>query len=346
MVFANKILFAAFVAGMICVGVAVSQEDEASDGSAVKPAMLLPSALLSRTVDMVKNKPTPETTSAGYVNDASAGRVFETRIESRMLKNSPVRAKNVKAFSSSNGGNSWKATDLAEATPERLAWRGKPGGSMISVYAVNDVGSAVSELKCMEKKGLPLAQSSFGSGDPRPKGCTFTGGPEELPIDDPPAKAGEDLDMLDFRVGYDAKYVYFAMMVEGEISAGSLTPLVFNEYGIIAMNPESEVTTTEGALPLDGAYIRYVPMGMSVPSLVKACGAVVYKNKTLVLDTESVTCTKSNEYVLFKVKRSLWGKKPVKELLVSSHTATLRESGLAMFSFVDYTNITRLKFIK
>jgi hypothetical protein len=339
------VMSAAAVVSLTACSLALSQDIPQDIG-----AVYLPSAILNRSIDMVKNKPVPETSGIKPIPAAAGGgQVYEVGIASRMLNNNPVGTKSATVFYSMNGGKSWNSEEMGTSPADRAKWIAKFKGyragqsSLISIFAVNDLGAAVTEAACAEKSAPAPAAPLFAVNDRRPKGCSFFGGPEDPPVDDPPSRAGEDLDLWDFRVGYDSKFLYFALMVEGEISAGSLTPMVLNEYGVVVFNPDSAAKTPEGALPLDGVLIRYVPMGNTAPSLVKPCGAVVYRNKTFAIDTDSVSCNKSEQYLVFRVKRNLWGTKPLSELLIYTHTGTLREKSLDQFSFVDYTHLTRVK---
>jgi hypothetical protein len=323
---------------MFCVAMPSYSQDSAILDSG---PVLLPQAILYRSVDWIKNLPLPAFSWVKAQPGTPA--VLDIGIASRFQNGKPVFTKEAQAFLSANGGRNWKAYELGQV--EQGRWVAKTGaGSLASLYARNSAGGSIIELACPMVRAPAASQGFFETNGRRPIGCFFASGPEDQPIDDPASKIGDDLDIFDFRAGYDSKYFYFGLMIEGDYSTGSLTPTVLHQYSVLVFDPASQEKVPDGILPLAGVMVRYIPMGKKAPSLATACGAVVYRNKAMALDTKSVECKDSSQFLVFKVSRSLWGNKQPQELLIFAFTGTLRNRNLDEFSFVDYTGFTRVKF--
>ena len=336
----NIIVFAAAILAALIAAKAISQDELGLGGPT-----LMPRAVLFRSVDWIKNQALPTVVWAKIIPGSQ--RLLDSGITSRMINGKTTVTKEVKTYLSANGGKSWKTYDLAQVEQDHWAAKMTANsgvGTLASFYARNVLGGSMVDLACMMSSTPAPTSGFFDMKDRQPKGCFFASGSEEPPIDDSSSRIGEDLDIFDFRIGYDSKYIYFGMMIDGEYSKGSLTPTVLNQYSVMMFNPEAAGPVPDGVLPLSGVMVRYIPMGKEAPSMAQSCGAVIYRNKTTVLDTTPVTCKVNGQYLMFKVRRDLWGTKPPRELFVFAYTGTLRERNLSELSFVDSTSFTRVRF--
>ncbi len=315
--------------------------------------VILPNTILYRSIDAIKNISLPAVSKAEF-SESSDGKGYKTTldvtIKSRLIKTNPVLTEYVNAFFSGNGGRSWRSQELgmdpASKDHRLYSFRSqKPGsGIIVSLLARNSLNGYMIELAC-EERNAPSPSPAFSSlNDPKPRGCFFSAETENPPLDDPPGRAGEDLDILDFRIGHNKKSLFFLIRIQGELSPGSITPTILHQYSVMLFDPEASPSTPEGMMPLDGVMLRYIPFGVSSPNFVKPCGAVVTKDNASVLDTKNVDCKYDGPFLIFNVNKSLWGGKFPRELVVFANTGTLRNKNLSEFSFVDFTNLTRVRF--
>ncbi|HOC93147.1 MAG TPA: hypothetical protein PKH33_12370 [bacterium] len=331
-----------------------------SDSDAV---ILIPSQLKHRHILFLKDIPLPSATALEFnpsppapKKPAILGATFAH------VSAVPLKMDSANVFHSADGGKTWGVSELA-AAPERgrmiASLPGRSAGAKVltALRARNEKGGTLADLACAQTSWPPSA-AYFKQGcdefakrpfaeclaDRRPRGCMFALGEEETPVDDPPSRAGEDFDILDFRMGYDAQWLYFDITVQGEISPGSLAPIALNQYAVTVMNPASAAPDPEQGLPLDGALIRLLPLGYSVSGIAPPCSVIINRDGVPTEDSSSAVCEIRDSHALFKVKRNLWpGKQPLNEFIVFAHTGVLRNKQLDHFSFVDITGLTRAR---
>jgi hypothetical protein len=274
----------------------------------------------------------------------------------------PLKMDSANVFHSANGGKTWDVSELAMAKERGrmiASLPGRPAGAKVltAFRARNEKGGTLADLACAQASWPPAAAYFKQDCDEfskkpyaaclenrRPRGCMFALGEEESPVDDPPSRAGEDFDILDFRMGYDAEWLYFDITVQGKISPGSLTPIALNQYAVTVMNPASAAPDPEQGLPLDGALIRLLPLGYSVSGIAQPCAVIINRDGVPTVDVSSVVCEIRDSHALFKLKRTLWpGKQPLTEFIIFAHTGVLRNKQLDHYSFVDSTGLTRAR---
>jgi len=340
------------VAFTLCISFFICAAQEKSIEPDENAMVILPKTILFRSVDAVKNIPIPTVSQAKF-SETSDGRGYKTTLDvifkSRFTKTKPVLTEHANAFISGNQGRSWRSQELGMDPADRdhrlCSFRSQKPGSeiLVSLLARNDLNGYMIELAC-EQKNAPAPSPAFsGLNEPQPRGCLFSAETENPPIDDPPGRAGEDLDILDVRIGHNKNHLFFLMRVQGEISHGSLTPTILHQYSFMIFDPDGPTTTPEGAMPLNGVMLRYIPFGVSSPNFVQPCGAVVIRNNAPVVETKNVDCKTDGPFLVFRVNKKLWENKFPRELLILAGTGTLRNRTLSEFSFVDSTNLTRVR---
>jgi hypothetical protein len=358
-----KLLIVVACAASMFFAIAADAPEDQTDEE--KGPTLLPSAIFTRSVEMLKSSPLPVVASAGFGPAAPGPRTPVTVSVAIGNAKSNVKAKitRVGVFHSADGGRSWGETQLAFDAADSTKWSGKlPGRGrgasvLVSFDASNESGGNLIEPACMQRKWPPsdsYTKSDCGQEagaavfeaclkNRRPRGCMFQSGAEAPPVDDLPSRAGDDLDLLSFRVGFDDSYLYFDLTVQREISAGSLTPIALNQYTVMIFDPASKNPEPKAGLPLDGVMARFLPIGLESPDFIAPCAAVLNRGDKVVQDTIAVVCAADGQHLFMKVKRNLWGKSFPKELIVFAHTGILRERNFDQFSFVDVTGMTRVR---
>jgi len=357
------VAIASFILSVIICAPLTAQTPPAAGDFDPDAVVLIPSQLKHRHILFLKDIPLPSATTPEF--DPSPPAPKKPAILGATFAHVsavPLKMDSASVFHSANGGKTWDVSELAPAKERGRMLASLPGRSagakvLTAFRARNEKSGTLADLACAQSSWPPsaayfkqdcdeFAKRPFAEclENRRPRGCMFALGEEETPVDDPPSRAGEDFDILDFRMGYDSNWLYFDITVQGEISTGSLTPIALNQYAVTVMNPASSAPDPEQGLPLDGALVRLLPLGYSVSGIAQPCAVIINRDGIPTEDVSSVVCEIRDSHALFKVKRKLWpGKQPLTEFIVFAHTGVLRNKQLDHYSFVDITGLTRAR---
>jgi len=260
-------------------------------------------------------------------------------------------------YYSSNAGGDWKRVELARRLekPSRYHADLEAVPQVGSVRVSDNLGRASVEMSCRQESWPPGGAfldrcCALYSGsrleecvsEAAPVGCMFPLASEELPVDDLPARAGDDLDMTIAYAGFDDEYLYVAIAVQKDISPGSLTPVSFHQYGFVVLDPRKIVPASEDYLPHDGLLVRYVPFGEGSPDFVPACSIVKRVEDEFVPDTGPVDCIVDSPLVYIRLNRQKAGIGGAKYLIITAHTGIISGLTLDNFSFINMTRPTGL----
>lgn len=358
----KKVLTALMCAAVVFFMIAADAPDD--ENGEEKGPVILPAAIFNKSLDMIKKLPLPLISNSGIEPAAPAPRepafvkVWITNAKSSVT----AKLNSVTGYYSSNGGSVWKSIAMMQDAKDPVKWFGPLPGrargavTLVAYDAANDAGGNLVELACVQKKWPPpesylksdclrLDADMFRTcvEDRLPKGCLFSGGAEQPPVDDLPARAGDDLDIVGFRIGFDDKFLYFDMTVQRTIAAGSITPIALNQYSVMIFDAASKDPEPKEGLPLSGVMARFLPMGLTAPDFISPCAAVLNQQGKTAPDAGAVECDTNGPHLFMKVRRDLWGNPFPKELIVYAHTGILREKNFDQFSFVDITGLTRVR---
>ncbi len=357
------VIFAAFATAAV-IGLSQQGDDKKKADEDDEGPVLIQKAIIARAYEMVTSRPSPRVMGAKFGVAKSPKGIDVLRMDTQIVNGKAgIKMASVNALQTTNNGVSWRSVPLYAHPEEPDRYVGdiqafKLGLKMVvAVTAQNTLGTTFLELGCMQR-AWPLPASYFKGdcggregdayakcrGGRAPRACMFAPGDEAPPVDDHQSKIGDDLDMLDFRVGYDDKTMKFDMMIQGDFSAGSLTPVAFNQYSVVIMNTDSKDLEPPTGLPLEGVLVRYIPMAVNSLKLFPACAAALRKKDQIVYDTQSVSCKVNGNHLSFKVSRSIFGNKPPKEIFMFGQTGIVRESRFDQFSVGDITGLTRVRF--
>lgn len=194
---------------------------------------------------------------------------------------------------------------------------------------------------CLKKSGPALEKCVQ---DAIPLGCYFPLAVEELPVDDKPSRAGDDLDLIESYFGYDDKYLYGIIVVQRTVSPGSLTPPTMHHYGFTIIDPRQIVPTSEEALPQGGIFARYIPLGITNKDFIIPCAVDLddIPGREKHSDAENITCTYNGPFMFMKIDRNAFGMVNSRELVVIAHTGILSGLDKKDFSYINKTMPTML----
>lgn len=357
-------LFLAVCLMTLCASVAIRAQEEEEELS------LLPGNIVRRISNMMREQLPPEFASESVRTLAaeSGGRV------SISIKTEPGHSEDdnkapvisVGAQVSADGGRTWRSGGLDNknaAAGGITVWEGAidigAGSEAIASFrAVDEKQRVAVTLPCSVKKWPPVEEMWDAScvqfqdsrldaclGRINPAGCMVQMAQDQPPVDDMPYTAGDDLDLIASYIGGDSEYIYLSMAVQRSVSPGSLTPIMLHQYAFVMMSPNRIAPASEDRIPHDGILVRYMPQGETAPDFVQPCAIVTMgEEDEYVLDTESVECVCEGPFVFFKLDRAALGVEKIRELLVMSHTGTVRGIKKEDFSYVDFSLPTRVEF--
>ncbi|HOO56360.1 MAG TPA: hypothetical protein PLN69_06030 [bacterium] len=340
---------------------AFAQDDYESEES---PVSMVPQAIVLKSKAILKDQLMPYLKSVKVEpENPVAGKGFALKADIGYKGQLPNEKTAVaKAYYSRNPGGKWNAENLVRLEGGQSVWGGVIPGSpaksevTVALFTAGEKGGALAELGCKVGRWTPgdsyykedchrVSRRDFGVclENREPRTCMFPAAMDTAPYDDHSMKIGDDYDIVDFRVGYDDRFLYVDIAVQKSISPGSITPISLNSYSVMIFNPEIREIAGEG-LPYGGVMARFVPMGIEAPDFVDACSVVMNENGSDILKEDVIECEAKDPHVFFKINRNLWGEKTPDQLAVYAHTGIIRKKELDEYSFVDLTDLTRIQF--
>lgn len=249
-------------------------------------------------------------------------------------------------------GAAWKCAALMpdRERPGYFSGAAPAGGGFLSARAWDEKGRVSAQAPCAATGWPPEKLLAAGSclkksgpalekcvQDAIPLGCYFPLSAEELPIDDRPGRAGDDLDMIESYFGYDDKYIYGIIVVQRTISPGSLTPPTMHHYGFTIMDPRQIVPASDEAVPHGGIFARFIPLGLQNKDFVSPCAVDTDEipGRERYSDVENITCSSNGPFLFMKIDRGAFGFMNSRELVVVSHTGILSGLDKKDFSYIN-----------
>lgn len=142
----------------------------------------------------------------------------------------------------------------------------------------------------------------------------------------------ESLDFLDVRFGFDENKFYFDLVLKGEWTAGSASPLDIFGHGIVFLD-----FNTDNYPALDdfknGTVLLSIPLGKLAGGLIKPC-ALFYPlqaEDAMVQNSDVTTCTVKNNHQYFTLDRVV---APVERLRLFSASGTVRS--ISPYEEIDF----------
>lgn len=203
----------------------------------------------------------------------------------------------------------------------------------------------LASTSCLKKSGAALEKCVQ---DATPIGCFFPLATEELPVDDKPGSAGDDLDMIESYFGYDDKYLYGIITVQKAVSPGSLTPPTMHHYGFTIMDPRQIVPASDEAVPQGGIFARYTPLGLENKDFITPCAVDMdmIPGRDRYSDTANISCSSKGPFLFMKIDRAAFGFMNSRELVVIAHTGILSGLDKKNFSYINRTPPTMMYISK
>jgi len=181
-----------------------------------------------------------------------------------------------------------------------------------------------------------------GSWPPEDDQCMFELSIDEPPIDDEKILIPDDFDFISFKGGVDLDHVYFEIEVQGNISAGTISPTFVHIYGFGLANPDKG---DPADIVSQGFLGVYAPNAEAFSYL--ECMVIYEHSDDIITDDHNIECATDGESRLwFKVNNRQIGDTPsgiIKVLAADGAVTSITPLGGMPY---DYTHVSSIALME